>query len=304
MSPSDARFCAEMANANARTFSLAAKLLPAEKRRGAFALYAFCRTADDIVDRSRPGASVDATQHDLQAFSQRVLQALDGAGTGPVERELAWACARFAVPGAAITELLNGVGQDLLVTSYESWENLESYCQGVASSVGEMCAAVFGIPTDAAAQRRAVSSARTLGVAMQLTNILRDVGEDAARGRCYLPRRDLAEFGFSVEDVLSGRPLAQLPEWRSAMQLQIARARALYKDAIPAISLLAPDAQACAAACANGYARILEAIEANHFDNLTQRARVAWPVRARVLFDAWRWRSKATTDDAIRAAVA
>jgi phytoene synthase len=304
MSPSDARYCAEIANTNARTFSLAAKLLPAEKRRGAFALYAFCRTADDIVDRSRPGASVDAIQLDLQTYTRRVLKALDGAGAGPVERELAWACARFAVPGAAITELLNGVGQDLLVTSYESWENLESYCQGVASSVGEMCAAVFGLPADAAVQRRAVGSARTLGVAMQLTNILRDVGEDAARGRCYLPRRDLAEFGFSVEDVLSGRPLAQLPEWQRAMQLQIARARSLYREAIPAISLLAPDAQACASACAHGYARILEAIEANHFDNLTQRARVAWPARARVLFDAWRGRSKTSTDEAVRAAVA
>ncbi|MFN8570644.1 MAG: phytoene/squalene synthase family protein [Gemmatimonadaceae bacterium] len=294
MSLSDARVCADIANSHARTFALAARLLPLEKRRGAFALYAMCRTADDIVDRVVPGQPLQSCERQLQQFADRVWQAVEGKPAGPIERELAWASARFAIPRTAMAELLDGVGKDLTITPYETWDELRAYCEGVASSVGEMCAAVFGIVDHSrTVQADARRSARTLGVAMQLTNILRDVGEDACRGRCYLPERELNRFGISRADVLSGRSLAELPGWGDAMRLQIRRARELYQESIPGIGLLCDDARGCASACADGYARILEAIEANGFDNLTRRARVAWPTRARVLFNAWRGRSPA-----------
>ena len=301
---SDARICAEIANSHARMFALAGRLLPAEKRRGTFALYAVCRTADDIVDRAKPGVSAEALRIELADFADGVRSALRGAPHGAIERELAWASERFHVPAAALDELLAGIASDLDGTRYRSWADLERYCGSVASSVGEMCVAVFGVSGGAEERRVATRAARRLGVAMQLTNILRDVGEDAARGRCYLPEDDLARNGFTREDVLSGAPLARWPAWRTAMRHQISRARALYMDAMPGISLLAPDAQSCATACALGYARILDAIERNDFNNVTRRARVAWADRARVLFDAWRGRDVTSPDDDLGAAVA
>lgn len=287
----DARLCADIVARHARTFALASRLLPREKRRGAFALYAVCRTADDIVDRAVPGASVDELRRQLADFGRATSRALEGSPDGAIGRELAWAVNRFGIPAAALRELLAGIETDLVEQRYRSWVELERYCQGVASSVGEMCLAVFGVVGSPDDHRRALSAARTLGVAMQLTNVLRDVGEDAARGRCYLPDDDLAPFGFSRKDVLHGSQLARLPQWREAMRYQIARARVLYRQAAHGIPLLAPDAQACATACAAGYARILDAIAENDFDNVTRRAHVAWTDRARVLYRAWRGRA-------------
>ena len=300
----DARLCADIAGRHARTFALASHLLPREKRRGTNALYAVCRTADDIVDRAMPDVPVEALRRELADFASGVQRALRGAPENAIERELAWTLARFRVPPAAFDELLTGIASDLDETRYRNWGELQRYCGSVASSVGEMCVAVFGVAGGFDAQRRALRAARTLGVAMQLTNILRDVGEDAARGRCYLPEEDLVRCGFSRDDVLRGTVLSRRPAWRTAMRLQLSRARALYRDAMPGIALLAPDAQGCATACGLGYARILDAIERNDFDNVTRRARVAWPDRARVLFDAWRNREQFPRRDDVGAAVA
>jgi phytoene synthase len=152
-----------------------------------------------------------------------------------------------------------------------------------------MCTHVFGVTGGPATRERALRYARTLGIAMQLTNILRDVGEDAARGRCYLPEEDLATFGLTRDDVLaSGTVLARDPRWRALMTFEIRRARALYDAAIPGIALLAPDAQRCASACARGYAGILGAIEANGYDTVSARARLGHWARVGVLWDVWR----------------
>lgn len=300
----DAQVCAEIANNHGRTFALASRLLPREKRRGTYALYAVCRTADDVVDRARPGVPLDALRRRLDDFAAGVRRALAGAPSTAIERELAWTADRFGVPSAPIEELIAGIASDLDTNRYRTWLDLERYCGSVASSVGEMCVAVFGVAAGKDAERAAIRSARTLGVAMQLTNIVRDVGEDSGRGRCYLPEDELALHGFSRDDVLSGRVLDQRPAWRTAMQEQIHRARSLYEDALPGIALLSPDAQACASACAVGYSRILDAVEQNDYDNLTRRARVAWRARARILFDAWRHRDGDRPASDVGAAVA
>jgi phytoene synthase len=138
----------------------------------------------------------------------------------------------------------------------------------------------------------AIQYARTLGTAMQLTNILRDVGEDAQRGRCYLPSEDLARFGLSSQDVLANRQLARHPGWKPMMQYEVSRARALYAAALPGIALLAPDAQRCAAACATGYAGILSAIEAQDYDTISARARLGKLARVGILWNAWRYRAE------------
>ena len=123
---------------------------------------------------------------------------------------------------------------------------------------------------------------------MQLTNILRDVGEDAARGRCYLAHDDLATHGLSASEVLNGRLRANDSRWTRFMRFQVARAHALYAQARPGIALIEPDAQRCASACLEGYAGILHAIEANSYDSLVSRASLSTPRRLLVLWNAWR----------------
>jgi 15-cis-phytoene synthase len=294
----DARHCARIVREHARTFALASSFLPAEKKRAAFALYAFCRVADDLVDRAV--VSCDRTiQRQLDAYHASLDAALAGRPAGPVFRELAWATERFGVPVGVMHELVDGVMRDLAPVQYETWDDLAVYCEGVASTVGEMCTFVFGVPAGPEARMRALRYARTLGLAMQLTNILRDVGEDARRGRCYLPAEDLAMFGLTREDVLTRRDLASDERWRPFMAFEIGRARALYQAAAPGIWLLAPDAQRCASACARGYASILRAIEDQEYDTVRQRAVVpAWR-KASLLLDVMRHGKRIVPADAI-----
>lgn len=292
----DARLCAMVARRNARTFTLASHFLPPAKRRAAYAVYAFCRTADDIVDLASP--RVDSARA-LERYRARLDAALQGDPDDAVFRELSRAVAEFGIPAATLRELLLGIGRDLEPSRYTSWPSLASYCEGVASSVGEMCAHVFGTEgrTSTAA---AVRYARTLGVAMQLTNILRDVGEDAARGRCYLPDDELAAFDVDRDQVLSGAPaLAREERWHRLMAFQIGRARALYEAAVPGVALLARDARRCAAACALGYAAILDAIESRSYDTITQRARLGTVARAGILWRVWRGGTQPGLDVAV-----
>ena len=283
----DALHCESITRAHARTFALASSFLPARRRRGTYAVYAFCRLADDIVDRAERRDRALMTE-DLDRYRAGVAEAIIGRPQGPVFRELCRTVNEFGVPAAALEELLSGVACDLQPTHYATWAELTGYCEGVASSVGSMCTYVFGVEGGDAVRERALRYARTLGVAMQLTNILRDVGEDAARGRCYLPDADLATFGLSADRVLHDPTLKDDPRWAQLMRHEIARARALYCAASPGIALLAPESQRCARACADGYAAILGAIEMNHYDSITVRARVGNLARAGLLWTVWR----------------
>ncbi|MEO7962722.1 MAG: phytoene/squalene synthase family protein [Gemmatimonadaceae bacterium] len=287
MPVADALLCERIARTHARTFYLAALFLPPEKRRGAFSLYAFCRLADDTVDVARTTGGSRETRRRLDGYSRSLAAVYEGRATEPVFRELAWTAERFALPVAPLSELLEGVSRDLAECRYRTWTDLDAYCAGVASSVGEMCTYVFGVQRGPEMLQQAISHGRTLGTAMQLTNILRDVGEDARRGRCYLPEEDLAQFELTRSDVLDGSAVRRLPEWSGMMRVQVERARSLYIAARPGIALLQRDAQRCASACAVGYAGILDVIETNHFDSFTRRASLGWPARARVLMHCW-----------------
>lgn len=284
----DAAHCERIVRAHARTFALASAFLPARKRRAAFALYAFCRVADDLVDEAASGRT-EGIAEELAGYDRAVREIVAGApAEDPVFRELQWAVREYGVPGAVLHELVAGVARDLAPVRYASWPELARYCEGVASTVGEMCTHVFGVQGGPADRERALRYARILGVAMQLTNILRDVGEDAGRGRCYLPEEDLAAFGLTREEVLTRRDLGRDERWRPFMAFQIGRARMLYEAAMPGIALLAPDAQRCASACAVGYAGILGAIEAIGHDSVSTRARVGTLARASILWQVWR----------------
>ena len=282
----DAAHCRRIVRSHARTFWLASHFLAPEKRRAAFALYAFCRVADDMVDLA-PGQRTPEVAALLAEYRWKLGEALAGKPEGPVFRELALAVRGYGVPAPVMHELLDGVARDCGPTRYATWRELTRYCEGVASSVGEMCTYVFGVNGDDARRGRAVRYARTLGVAMQLTNVLRDVGEDARTGRCYLPDEDLAQFALTRADVLRGG-LGSDERWRAMMAFQIGRARSLYEAAMPGIALLAPDARRCATACAVGYAGILGANEVNGYDTFSTRARLGTLARANVLWSAWR----------------
>lgn len=284
----DAQWCERIVRRHARTFSLASYFLPPHKRRAAFALYAFCRLADDLVDLAETRAR-GVLERQLRSYEQALRAAVAGRPSGPVFRELAWAVETFGVPLAVLEELLAGVARDLTPARYESWDELGKYCEGVASTVGEMCTHVFGVRGGPAARERALRYARTLGVAMQLTNVLRDVGEDARRGRCYLPEEDLVSFGLAPDEVLAlPAGLATDGRWQAFMGFQVARARALYAAAAPGITLLEADAQPCAAACSTGYEAILGALETIGYDSLSTRARVGHLGRAAILWEVWR----------------
>src|SRR5512141_869863 len=168
---SDALQCERIVRRHARTFTLASYFLPAKKRRAAFAFYAFCREADDIVD-SAGITDRKVVARKLQCHRRELVEALEARPRGPVFREVLWAAREFSIPGDVMFELLDGVARDLEPAVYDTWDDLETYCEGVASTVGVMCAHVFGVPGGPRQLDIAIGHARTLGIAMQLTNIL------------------------------------------------------------------------------------------------------------------------------------
>lgn len=290
MTRSDALQCEKIVRKHARTFTLASYFLPVRKRRAAFAFYAFCREADDIVD-SAGFTDRKVVARRLLAHRRELTEALEARPRGPVFREVLWAVREFSIPADVMFELLDGVARDLEPGAYDTWDELEQYCEGVASTVGVMCAHVFGVPGGRTQLKLATDYARTLGVAMQLTNILRDVGEDARNGRCYLPTDELKRFSIEREEVLEGK-IAGDPRWNRLMTFEISRARTLYENALPGIAMLSQDSQRCAAACAIGYAAILDALEHINYDSMSTRASVGTLARIGVLWDAWRYKGR------------
>lgn len=279
--------CGNIVRRHARTFALASAFLPLTKRRATYALYAFCRLADDAVDRAGPEGR-DAVRASLRSLRSQLDDAIAGGLAGPVMHETAWAMRRYGIPMAPVDELVNGVARDLDPTDYRDWPSLQAYCEGVASSVGELCTHVFGMIGGDSTRERAIVCARTLGVAMQITNILRDVGEDAGNGRCYLPDDALRSAGLTRDQVLARDVDVRSKAWIAMMQHFVALARESYREALPGIALLAPDSRRCAQACAVGYAAILEAIEEAEYDTVSMRAHIGFRRKTRLMLSLYR----------------
>lgn len=269
--------CESVTAVNSRSFFLASRLLTPEKRRAARALYAFCRVSDDIVDRGQ----VDP-QEQLAAWRRLATSAHP-----PAEDlvAIAWADARLrhAVPMRYAEQLIDGVARDFEQTRYETFDGLAAYCYGVASTVGLMSMHIIGFKGP-----EAIPYAIKLGVALQVTNILRDVGEDWRAGRVYLPQEELAHFGLDEEDLRRG---VVTDQWRAFMRFQIERNRRLYDEAMPGISLLNRDGRFAIAAAADLYRGILDEIERNGYDNFSRRAVVPAGRKLRMLPRIW-WRSQ------------
>jgi 15-cis-phytoene synthase len=270
---------------HAKSFFFASHLFFGTRRKAAFALYAFCRRLDDMVD---VGTTEGLPERLLRARSTvaqvyRELPELAAPGLlPPAERsssELAgpWDEAEFAalvdtirrfrIPELPLQELISGMEMDLTLTRYETWEELDLYCYRVAGVVGLMMAPVLGC-----SDSRALEQAADLGRAMQLTNILRDVREDLERGRVYLPSAELAAFGLSEEELRRG---VVDDRWRGFMRCQIARARAYYTRAAAGVPYLTGfGSQRVVRLMGSIYGDILRVIEARDYDVFSERVYV------------------------------
>jgi phytoene synthase len=255
---------------HSKSFYLASGLLPSSRRHAMRALYAFCRTVDDIVDAC---AGCDSLT-DLDAWRQITRSAVAPAGD-PVATAWVDTLKRFHIPSHFALQLIEGVSRDIALTRYESFDDLSTYCYDVASTVGLMSMYIVGF-----ASRDAIPYAIQLGVALQMTNILRDVGEDFRNGRIYLPQEELRAFDITEADLANGRVTDR---WRAFMRFQIDRARRLYAEAAPGIQMLERDGRFAIAAASGLYREILDKIEHNNYDVFSRRASLsAWEKIARI----------------------
>ena len=256
-------YCRGVTRRSGSSFAQAFRLLGPERRGALDAVYAFCRFVDDIAD--------DATRRDPAALLARWRAELERVYTGtpehPIAVALADAARRFALPRRHFVDLIRGVEMDLERRRYQTFDQLHEYCYLVASTVGLLCIEIFGHQTAAA-----FDYAKDLGVAFQLTNILRDVHEDAERGRLYLPLEDLARFGCAEDELLAGRYSARVA---ALMAFECGRARAYYLRARGSLTPEDRRALAPAEAMRLIYERLLSRIESRRFDVF--RERIALP---------------------------
>jgi phytoene synthase len=261
--------CESITSSHSRSFYFASNLLPLEKKRAVRALYAFCRVADDIIDEDS-----HQPEQKLDHWRELTISARTVPSRGV---PLAWTETRskFRIPLRYAEQLLDGIQQDLHKYRYNTFEELSVYCYGVASTVGLMSMHIIGFE-----QAEAIHYAVKLGVALQMTNILRDVYEDWHAGRLYLPLDELKAYGLREEDIERGQVDDR---WRAFMRFQIARNRRLYEEAWPGIPLLHQDGRFAVAAAAGLYEAILDDIENHDYDVFSRRAHVSDSLKLRKL---------------------
>lgn len=270
------RYCEEITHVHSKTFYMASNLLPQAKRKAARALYAFCRVSDDLVDRSDGDIQEQLLSWREKTISANIDEA-DAVG-------LAWSDTRhnYKIPWRYAEQLIDGVAQDLKQSRYKDFGELTTYCYGVACTVGLMSMHIIGYSGP-----EAIPYAIRLGVALQITNILRDVGEDWQIGRLYLPQEELDAFGISEEDIDQARNNSK---WKEFMRFQVDRNRKLYQEALPGVALLDQEGRFAIGAAAELYQAILQQIESNDYDVFTRRASLSKMGKLRMLPGIW-WRA-------------
>ena len=267
-------YCQQKAAASGSSFYYSFLFLPAERRRAITALYAFCREVDDVVDETSE-AQVAAAK--LAWWRLEVSNLFDGKPQHPVTRALAVFKDRFSIGQERLNEIIDGMEMDLTQTRYLDWAGLERYCHRVAGAVGLLASGIFGYRDP-----RTLDYARELGTAFQLTNIIRDVGEDARKNRIYLPVADLKEFGVPAADILQAR---ETPEFGRLMAFEAARARAHYDKALQVLPGADRRQQRPGLIMAAIYRTLLDEIERDGFRVLTRRTSLT-PLRK--FWIAWR----------------
>jgi phytoene synthase len=278
-------YCREVSWKHAKTFYFATHFLPTTKRRAVHAVYALCRYVDDIVDHSEDKLSRKSLTRDkiillINKWRSDIESCYNGSLIDhPIM--IAWhdTLKKYPIPKHLPLELIDGVCMDLKQTRYETFDDLYVYCYKVASVVGLMTAEIFGYTSE-----ESLKHAIELGIAMQLTNILRDVGEDAQKGRIYLPLEDLNRFNLTESDILSGR---MSENFASLMKFQIARARAYYAQSEKGIAMLDKDSRLAVKVSHDNYGRILRTIERIGYNVFEERAFVSSAKKIALLPSLW-----------------
>ncbi|MDB9372921.1 15-cis-phytoene synthase CrtB [Nodularia sphaerocarpa] len=283
------KLCRQLIAKYSATFYLSTLLLSEEKRPAIWAIYAWCRRTDELVDG--PGCAM-TTPETLDLWEQQLESIFAGHPVENYDVALADTVRRFPMDIQPFRDMIAGQQMDLYRSRYETFEDLYLYCYRVAGTVGLMSTSVMGLdetrntaPWNCQQQPYMPTAEEiALGIAKQLTNILRDVGEDAQRGRIYIPLEDLARFNYTEQDLFKG---VVDDRWRSLMQFQINRARQFYTKAQRGITYLSTDARWPVWAALMHYSRILTIIERNDYNVFTQRAYVPQWQKLRSLPVAW-----------------
>ncbi|MBW4628137.1 MAG: squalene/phytoene synthase family protein [Brasilonema octagenarum HA4186-MV1] len=283
------KLCRQLIVKYSTTFYIGTLLVDKPKRKHIWAIYAWCRRTDELVDGP---ASAITTPETLDLWEQQLESIFAGQPLDSIDVALVDTIQRFPIDIQPFRDMIAGQRMDLYRSRYETFEELHLYCYRVAGTVGLMSTAVMGVDTSTNTapwnchQQPYIPTeeAITLGIAHQLANILRDVGEDARRGRIYIPQEDLARFNYTEQDLFKG---VVDDRWRSLMRFQIARARQFYAKAEKGISYLSADARLPVWASLMHYSRILNIIERNDYNVFTRRAYVPQWQKLRALPAAW-----------------
>jgi phytoene synthase len=267
--------CAEITRRSSSNFYYAFMLLPAERRRALYSVYAFCRFIDDIADDE----SVRGAAALLARWREELDRVYNGAPTRAISRALSDSVARFNIPHRLFDEVISGVEMDLERKRYATFDELRLYCYRVASAVGLICIEIFGYQN-----QRTREYAEHLGIAFQLTNILRDVREDAGRDRIYLPLEDLSRFSVTQEEILAG---THSERFESLMRFEAERARSYYEDAERALPAEDRPTLLAAEAMRLIYGAILRQIVDSNYHVLDRRHRLSTPRKLYLVGRAW-----------------
>jgi phytoene synthase len=271
--------CKRLNSLHGKTYYLATLLLPAEKRPYVHALYGFARYADEIVDDLASTLSPQEKADALRSWSSGVLTDLKAGTSDHIGRALVDTARKFDIPHQYFVDFLHSMEMDLTVTEYQSYEDLLEYVYGSAAVIGLEMVPILGYSDE-----RAYEAAKKLGIAFQLANFIRDVGEDLDRGRVYLPLDELAKFGVD-RAALERRTLT--PEIIAALKFQIARVRQLQAEAEIGINYLDKVSRPCIRAASELYCGIVDEVEAIGYDIFNKRAKTSTARRARVAGKAY-----------------
>jgi 15-cis-phytoene synthase len=281
LSPSE-QYCQELTRREARNFYWGFVALPTDQRIAIYALYSFSRQLDDEVDGahySHARALVRVPESFRARSNARIRDCFDRNGVDPLVNVLSDVVHRYEIPEEELEALLEGVEMDLKNSRYETWEDVEYYCRHVASSVGRMCTRIFGFNDP-----QALLHADHLGIALQLTNILRDIREDFDAGRVYLPQEDLKRFGLKDEDLSKRIPG---PEWDSLIRFEVARGENYFESGLKVTRYIPRRAAVCVMTMAGIYRSILKQIEADPYMPLRERLSLRKRTKIKVMLSSW-----------------
>lgn len=265
-------FCRRIAHQHGANFSVGFRFLPPQKRRAVYAAYAYCRWADDIADDVEPALSrLQPTESRLHEWQCELERCYDGKPSHPITIALADALRFFAIPKSAFVALIDGCRQDLVKTRYETFSELLKYCELVAASISDISLAIFGYRSP-----KAIEHGRSLATALQLTNVTRDIGDDLARDRVYVPQDELCRFGVTR--------FAASAEMRNLIEFQIDRAESYFRAAEPLIRELAFDARFPVLLMGGIYATVLKRLRRDPLIVLRERLTLSPLQKSAVVF--------------------